>query len=296
MAGAQFLTVWAGCKMLRLTSIAVALCLTTASATLAQTYNRIAVAGGDITEIVYALGAGDKIIAVDSTSGFPQDTQNKEQIGYVRALSAEGVLSLSPDLLIGADDAGPANVIDTLKAAGLPIALAPLGHGADRVPTKIHFVGETLGLTAQADQLIAQYNTDMAAIKAKVDGYDHRPKVIFILSVREGAPVVGGRETSANDIIELAGGENAAGAFSGWKPMNAEALIAANPDFIVMSGAHAENIGGDDAVMKRPDVQQTTAGKQGNLVKMDAMMLLGFGPRTPAAVAELMGHLHATGH
>lgn len=282
--------------MLRKTTLAALLCLTTASATLAETYNRIAVAGGDITEIVYALGAGDRIIAVDSTSGYPDDTKNKAQIGYVRALSAEGVLSLSPDLLIGADDTGPANVIDNLKAAGLSIALAPLGHGADRVPTKIRFVGETLGLTDKADQMIAQYMADMASIKAKVDALNHRPKVIFILSVREGAPVVGGRETSANDIIELAGGENAAAAFSGWKPMNAEALIAANPDFIVMSGIHADNIGGDDVVMNRPDVQQTTAGKQGNLVKMDAMMLLGFGPRTPAAVAELMDHLHTKGH
>ncbi|GGA20078.1 heme/hemin ABC transporter substrate-binding protein [Neptunicoccus cionae] len=281
--------------MLKSLTLAAALCLTTTTAALSQNYERIAVAGGDITEIIYALGAGDRIVAVDSTSGFPANTKTKAQIGYVRALSAEGVLSLSPDLLIGADDAGPPNVIDTLKSAGLAVALAPLGQGADRVPAKMRFVGETLGLRDQADALITQYTADMAKLKARVDALEHRPKVLFILSLRDGAPLVGGQETSASDIIELAGGTNAAAAFAGWKPMNAEALIAANPDFILMSGVHADNIGGDDKVMNRPDVQQTTAGKAGNLVKMDGMKLLGFGPRTAEAVAELMNHLHPIG-
>lgn len=290
------MTDWGARNMLKSLSLATAFCLTTAAAALSQTYERIAVAGGDITEIIYALGAGDRIVAVDSTSGYPADTENKAQIGYVRALSAEGVLSLSPDLLIGADDAGPAHVIDTLKSAGLTVALAPSGQGAEQVTAKIRFVGETLGLGDQADALIARYTEEMALIKTRVDALESRPKVLFILSVRDGAPVVGGQETSANDIIELAGGTNAANAFSGWKPMNSEALIAANPAFILMSGVHADTIGGDDKVMGRPDVQQTTAGKAGKLIKMDGLKLLGFGPRTAEAVAELMDHLHGNGN
>ena len=121
------------------------------------------------------------------------------------------------------------------------------------------------------------------------------PKVLFILSVRDGAPVVGGRETSANDVIALAGGQNVASTFDGWKPMNAEAIIAANPDYILMSGAHADNVGGDDAILNRPDVQLTTAGREANLIKMDGMLLLGFGPRTAKAVETLMGYLHGDG-
>jgi iron complex transport system substrate-binding protein len=261
----------------------------------ADTYERIAVAGGDLTEIVYALGAGDKVVAADSTSNYPASVQEKAQIGYVRALSAEGVLSISPDLLIGADDAGPANVIENLKAAGLPVAIAPLGVGADRVPTKIRFVGETLGLQEKAEALISEYQIKMDALEKRVAGLSHRPKVLFILSVRDGAPVVGGRETSANDIIELAGGQNVAVAFESWKPMNAEAIIASNPDVILMSGAHTESIGGDNAVMNRPDIQLTNAGRAGALVKMDGMLLLGFGPRTAEAVETLMGHLHGEG-
>mgnify|MGYP000454027154 CR=1 FL=1 len=110
---------------------------------------------------------------------------------------------------------------------------------------------------------------------------------------QRNGPVVGGRGTSADDIIDLAGGQNAARAFSGWRPMNSEAIIAANPDFILMSGVHAENIGGGGAVMGRPDIKLTVAGKKEQLIQMDGMLLLGFGPRTADAVAELMSHLHS---
>jgi iron complex transport system substrate-binding protein len=261
----------------------------------ADTYNRIAVAGGDITEIIYALGAGDRVIAVDSTSGFPESVKAKAQIGYVRALSAEGVLSISPDLLIGADDTGPKYVLKSISDAGLPVALAPKGKGEDRVIDKIRFVGETLDLQEEAEALITEYLAKMGIIDQKRNAITKHPKVIFILSLRDGAPVVGGNDTSANDIIELAGGSNVASAFSGWKPMSAEAIIRANPDYILMSSTHADRIGGDDKILKRPDIALTTAGKNNALIKMDAMLLLGFGPRTATAVSDLMGHLHLNG-
>ncbi|PIB24258.1 hypothetical protein BFP76_03280 [Amylibacter kogurei] len=270
--------------------------LAIAGASHAQDYKRIASAGGDITEIIYGLGAGDRVIAVDSTSGYPAAVKDKAQIGYVRGLSAEGVLSIAPDLLIGADDMGPPNVIDNLRAANLDVAIAPLGQGGDRVVTKIKFVGETLGLQTRADELIADYSAKMAALADQVDALKTKPRVLFILSMRDGAPIVGGAETSANDIIELAGGVNVGEGFSGWKPMNSEALIAANPDVIVMSASHAENMGDDGAVLDRADIKLTNAGKAENLVKMDAMLLLGFGPRTPTAVAELMHHIHPHSH
>lgn len=269
--------------------------LSVASIAQADSFERIAVAGGDLTEIVYALGAGDQVVAADSTSTYPPNVKDKAQIGYVRALSAEGVLSISPDLLIAADDAGPANVIENLKAAGVTVAIAPLGKGADRVPAKIRFVGETLGREKQAEALISDYAVKMDALAQRVAALPDRPKVLFILSVRDGAPVVGGAGTSANDIISLAGGKNVASSFEGWKPMNAEAIIAANPDVILMSGAHAEQLGDDDAVLSRPDIKLTRAGQKRAFVKMDGMLLLGFGPRTAEAVETLMGHLHRDG-
>ena len=259
--------------------------------TFAERYERIASAGGDITEIIYALGAGDKVIGVDSTSGFPADVSEKKQIGYVRGLAAEGILSINPDLLIGADDMGPPNVIENMKSAGLDVAIAPAGLGAERVPIKIKFVGEILGLEDEADQLIAQYKTEMQAVAKEREALTLSHKVLFILSVRDGAPIVGGRMTSANDIIEMAGGTNVAASFEGWKPMNAEAIIAAAPDLILMTEAHSDRVGGKDAILKRPDIALTPAVISGNIATMDAMLLLGFGPRTPTAVSQLISVL-----
>ena len=273
---------------MRLYSSFLAICSVIASPVLGGEYNRIASAGGDITEIIYALGAGDKIIGVDSTSGFPDDVRNKEQIGYVRGLSAEGIFAIAPDLLIGADDMGPPNVIDNIKAAGLDVAVAPLGTGAGRVPAKIQFIGKTLGMDNEASQLIKEYTEQMHTLMQKKESLTLSHKVLFILSVRDGAPIVGGRNTSANDIIELAGGTNVVTSFDGWKPMNAEAIIAAAPDLILMTGVHSDRLGGVETVLARPDIAQTPAGKAKNIVTMDAMLMLGFGPRTPIAVGQLL--------
>ena len=269
----------------------VSICAFSALPAFADGYERIASAGGDITEIIYALGAGDKVIGVDSTSGFPEDVSEKEQIGYVRGLAAEGILAINPDLLIGADDMGPPNVIESMQSVGLNVAVVPAGVGVDRVPVKIKFVGETLGLEREALQLIRQYETEMQTVAKEREALTLSHKVLFILSVRDGAPVVGGRVTSASDIIELAGGTNVAASFEGWKPMNAEAIIAAAPDLILMTDAHSDRVGGIDAILKRPDIAQTPAGKSGNIVTMDAMLLLGFGPRTPTAVSQLVAVL-----
>ena len=273
---------------MRLLSSIIAICCVIAAPVFGGEYNRIASAGGDITEIIYALGAGDKIIGVDVTSGFPDDVHTKEQIGYVRGLSAEGILAIVPDLLIGPDDMGPPNVIDNLKTAGLKVAISPVGTGADRVPVKIKFIGETLGLADEADQLIKKYTEQMHTLMQKKENLTLSHKVLFILSVRDGAPIVGGRNTSANDIIELAGGTNVITSFDGWKPMNAEAIIAVAPDLILMTGAHSDRLGGVETVLARPDIAQTPAGKAKNIVTMDAMLMLGFGPRTPIAVGQLM--------
>lgn len=266
----------------------IAICSVIAAPVFGGKYNRIASAGGDITEIIYALGAGDQIIGVDSTSGFPDAVRSKKQIGYVRGLSAEGILAIAPDLLIGGNDMGPANVIDNIKAAGLDVAIAPLGVGENRVPVKIKFIGDTLGLSDEADQLIKEYTEQMYGLMQKKKNLSLPHKVLFILSVRDGAPIVGGRNTPANDIIELAGGINVVTSFDGWKPMNAEAIIAAAPDLILMTGAHSDSLGGVKTILARPDISQTPAGKTKNIITMDAMLILGFGPRTPLAVEQLM--------
>lgn len=253
---------------------------------------RVVVAGGDLAEIVAALGVSDMVVGVDSTTLYPPALTELPQMGYVRALSAEGVLSLSPDLLLAASDAGPAAVLGQVSAAGVKVALAPYVEGAESVPAKITFVGETLGHVAEAEMLISSYRADMAKVKAAVAGVTSRPKVLFVLSMRDGAPLVAGEGTSAEAMVVLAGGVNAAEGFQGYKPMNREAVMVAAPDVVLMMDGHADQVGGIAAVMARPEIALTPAGKAGRGVTMEGMLLLGFGPRTPEAVRELAAKLH----
>lgn len=254
---------------------------------------RIVVAGGDLTEIVHALGGGERVVGVDTTSLHPPAVTELPQIGYVRALAPEGVLSLRPDLLIGAADAGPADALDKLRAAGLRVEIAPDVEGADSVPAKIEFVGEILGVEAEAAALSATYAAEMEELAEIVAGVASRPKVLFILAMQGNAPLVAGDDTAAGAMIALAGAENAATGFDGYKPMSREAVLAAAPDVVLMMEGRPDTIGGPEAVLALPEIAPTPAGRNGRLVTMDGLLLLGFGPRTPEAVRQLTAALHS---
>ena len=249
---------------------------------------RIVVAGGDLTEIVFALDAEDHLVGVDQTSTWPPHAQSLPQIGYVRRLSAEGILSLDPDLLIAAHDAGPDLALQQLRRTGVLVVQAPDVDGADGVMAKIALVGEILNREDDAQALAAQFQADLAAVQAKVATLTRKPRVLFILSIVGNAPIVGGRDTAADDIIHLAGATNAAAAVSGYKPMGREAILAAQPDALLMMDHHAATFGGAKAVLSRPEFALTPAGQAGRVVTMDGLLLLGFGPRTPRAVAQLV--------
>ena len=249
---------------------------------------RIVVAGGDLTEIVFALDAEDHLVGVDQTSTWPPQAQDLPQIGYVRRLSAEGILSLDPDLLIAAHDAGPGLALQQLRRAGILVVQAPDMDGTDGVMAKITLVGEILNREDDAQALAAQFQADLAAVQAKVATLTRKPRVLFILSIAGNAPIVGGRDTAADDIVRLAGATNAAAAVSGYKPMGREAILAARPDVLLLMDHHADTFGGAKAILSRPELALTPAGQAGRVVTMDGLLLLGFGPRTPQAVAQLV--------
>lgn len=258
----------------------------------AETPHRLVVAGGDLTEIVFALGAGDRVVGVDATSVHPEAATKLPQIGYVRRLSAEGVLSLAPTQVLAAHDAAPALALEQIATAGVPVARTPDAATLDAIPEKIAFVGAAIGRVAEAKALAARYREDLAAVRAKIARIAGRPRTLFILTVRDGAPLVAGEGTSAAAMIEAAGGENVATGFDGYKPMAQEAIIAARPEAVVMMAQHAESLGGVEALLARPDLAATPAGRTGRALAIDGMLLLGFGPRTPDALAALARWLH----
>ncbi|MEM6826296.1 MAG: ABC transporter substrate-binding protein, partial [Pseudomonadota bacterium] len=190
--------------------------------------DRILSLGGSVTEIVYALGESERLIARDTTSSFPPEVEELPDVGYLRALSPEGVLSVEPDLVIAEDDAGPPEAIDVLTSASIPFVTVPDGYDPAAVRAKILAVADALGVPQKGVTLADKIEQDLTAAVSEANGDGKR--VMFILSMQGGRILASGTDTAADGIIRLAGGENAITAYEGYKPLTDEAAIAARPD------------------------------------------------------------------
>lgn len=257
--------------------------------------SRIVSLGGSVTEIAVALGAQDRLIARDTTSTFPESILALPDVGYIRALSPEGVLSVGPDLILSEAGAGPAEAVEVLKAAGVPFVQVSGDPTPQGIVAKITDVAAALDLPAEGAALAAQVDTGLKAAEARAAAVTAKQRVLFILSLQGGKVMAAGEGTEAAGIIALAGGENAATGFHGYKPMTDEAVLAAAPDVILMMDREGDLAMSNDDVMAQPALAQTPAAQAGRVVRMDGLLLLGFGPRTPEAAATLYAALYGAG-
>ena len=253
---------------------------------------RLVTVGGALTEIVYALGAESQLVGVDTTSLYPPAARSLPQVGYMRALSAEGVLSLKPSLVVTTTAAGPATTLDQLRAAGIETVVLPDRYDYDSVIAKVEALGRITGKESQAAELVARGRADMDKLSAGLAGTHTRPRVLFLLAMGSGAPQAAGQNTAADGIIHLAGGVNAVEGYAGYRPLTPEAVIASRADYIVVTQQTVDQLGGLDAVLDQPTLRQTPAGRAGKVLSFDTMLLLGFGPRTPQAARQLAAALH----
>jgi iron complex transport system substrate-binding protein len=253
---------------------------------------RVVSIGSALTEIIYALGAEKMLVGVDTTSLYPAAARSLPQVGYMRALSAEGVLSLRPSLVIATTAAGPSTTLDQLKATGIEVLILPDHFDYESVVAKIELVGKLTGKTAEAQAMIAQGRTDMANLAAKLAAVPARPRVLFLLSMGGGAPQAAGAGTAADGIIKLAGGTNAVEGYSGYRSLTPEAVIASRADFVLVTRQTVEAMGSIEKILAQPALSQTPAGKAGRVLQFDTLLLLGFGPRTPEAATQLAVALH----
>lgn len=256
--------------------------------------SRIAVAGGAVTEILYTLGLASRIVAVDSTSLFPTEAlKTKKNLGYFRALSTEGVLSVNPTLIIASDRAGPPEVVSALKSSIVPYIEIDDRPDPEALLTRIRTLAHAVSKDAEGEKLadrIAQKFRELDRRRAKLT--DH-PRVLFVLAVQSGKIIVGGRNTAADTVMTLAGARNAADTIDGHKPISEEALIAMNPDVILVTSGSSGPSGSRERLLALNGIRGTTAGRDERFIEMDGLYLLGFGPRTPDAVEDLMVMLAA---
>jgi iron complex transport system substrate-binding protein len=248
---------------------------------------RIVSIGGAITEILYALGFEDRLAGVDSTSLYPTAAlRDKPNVGYMRQLSAEGVLGLNPSLVMAMQGSGPKETIEILEAAKVPLVMVPETFSEQGLLDKIALVGRAMDAGPRAACLAKVVAGDLAQLR-ELRGKVAKPvRVMFVMSLLNGRAMAAGRNTAANEIILLAGAVNAIDGYDGYKPVNDEAIIAAKPD-VVLSIARSKDSVEAEAVFAHPAFALTPAASNRAFISMEGLYLLGFGPRTAAAARDL---------
>ena len=253
---------------------------------------RILSVGGSTTEIVYALGAGDRLVGVDTTSLYPEAATHLPNVGYVRQLSAEGLLSLHPDVILAGSEAGPPNALAQVEKTGVKILRMSAGYTSDAVDRHIVAIGRELHREKEAAVLREAFDADMTSVTTEIAKVTKRPRVMFLLQAGRGAMLVSGKGTAADAMITLAGGENVVTGFDGYKPLSPEAAALAAPDVLLMTSDTVAALGGEEAVFNQTAITLTPAGRNHKLVTMDALYLAGFGPRLAHALHDLAAKLH----
>ncbi|TDR73627.1 heme/hemin ABC transporter substrate-binding protein [Paludibacterium purpuratum] len=267
----------------RMAALGLGLAAPAAGAAVREQAPRLVCVGGALTEIVYALGAERQLVGVDTTSLFPPAARTLPSVGYARTLSAEGLLSLAPTAVLASEDAGPPMVLRQLAGAGVPVHVLAANHRFEGVLARIERTGQLTGRSAQAARLITQLQRDWQAPRPSRTNI----RVLFILAAAPGQWLVAGQGTAADAMLAYAGASNALRGFDGYKPLSAEAVLAARPDALLLTEQGLAAAGGIDGVLRLPGIGQTPAGSQRRIVTQDALLLLGFGPRLPQAVERL---------
>jgi iron complex transport system substrate-binding protein len=254
---------------------------------------RVATLGGVFTETAYALGAQDQLVAVDASSFYPPEAlEEKPNFGYYRFLSAEPVLTQEPSLIIGNEETGPPEVVQQLRDAGVPILLLPDNNDVAAARELIDTLGAVFDKPAEAEALIATLEADVAAAEELVAQAESSPRVLFVLQPPDAPLLISGEISAAGSMISLAGGSHVFPGFPGYLPMTPEGIVESAPDVILTTEASVERLGGWDAVMEHPGIGQTPAAENGRVYAMEDLYLMGFGPRTGQAIADLARLLH----
>jgi iron complex transport system substrate-binding protein len=253
--------------------------------------DRIASLQGDITEILWTLGLGDRIVVVDTTSVYPESIlKTVPNAGFFRTLSAEGLLAQRPTVVLAHPGAGPAEVLNAVRSAGVPVVLLPELNGADLgdAVKKIRQVGSAIGLGAHAESLATQVEADLTRARSEVKRSPTPPTVAYI--VPRGQQVfLTGLDSPSNAIIEAAGGTSAARVLKLDKaaPLTPEALVAVQPQYLVSTFTGVAQAGGETAFLGIAGIAETPAAKAKRLLMFDDTLVQQLGPRTPQAIRQL---------
>lgn len=261
-------------------ALMASIALSAASANAAEA-PRVVTLGGSLTEIVYALDKQSTLVGVDQSSSYPQAAQQLPQVGYYRNFSVEGVAGLKPTLILSSDQAGPPEALQKLQQLGPRVVVLPSATTIEALEQRIRGIATELSAGDRGEALIANIHASLNTAKP-----EKAPRALMLMG-RDSHLQGAGKNTAADAVLVLAGAENVLSAQQGYKPLSPEALVALAPDVIVTTTMTVDSVGGRDKLFASPGISLTPAARQGRIVIMDDLLLLGFGPRLPEALSEL---------
>jgi iron complex transport system substrate-binding protein len=239
--------------------------------------------GGDITEIVYALGAQSQLVGRDSTSTWPAAVKKLPDVGYMRQLNIEGILSLQPTMVIASRQAQPSSVLSGIADNHVQVINVTDDYTLPAIMQKVAVIASALGKTEEGQILQEKIAAQISAIPM----VPVNKRVLFLLSHGGMGTMVAGQETAADSAIRIDGLQNAMQGFAHYRPLSAEGVIASKPDLIVISADSINSIGGEKNLWQLPGLAQTPAGLNKQVLIVDDMALLGFSLRTPQTLISL---------
>lgn len=248
-------------------------------------------AGGALTEWVIALGGASKLVGVDTTSQYPDSLKTLPSIGYQRQLSAEGILSVRPQILIGTEEMGPPPVLSQIRSAGVQIELFSAKPDLMTLQDSLKHLGLLLGAEDRAAQLFKSYQQMLDQERGRVTQAQltqKSPGVLLLLGHAGGKPLIAGKDTAADWLLQQAGGHNLA-THTGYKPFSVESLVSLDPEVLVFADRALTGDAARAALFKEnPILSSTRAAKDGRVMELDPTLLVGgLGPRLPDAMKKL---------
>jgi iron complex transport system substrate-binding protein len=251
-------------------------------------------------EVIWALGAQDKVVGVDLSTTYPPEVKNVQTVGYHRALSAEGILSLHPTAIIHDNNIGPPQVVQQLQQLNIPLkTFTAKNDSFDGTKALIREMGAYFHKETRAEELCTTLDTQRAASLEKVKQYTDHPRVAVIhfgrasnvyLVVGKGG---GGDGGGVSQMVEMAGGQMAV-ENRGMQRMESPEIIAqANPDVILLTDFGYDRLNGSlDQIKALPGVATSNAAKNNHIYRIEENVLNYFGPRSGENIAKVAAIIH----
>jgi iron complex transport system substrate-binding protein len=248
---------------------------------------RIVTMTAGLTETVFALGLGDRVVGRDLSSTL-EAAADLPIVTAGHDVSAESVLALRPTLVLVDEDTGPKEALEQIAAAGVTVTTVEKAVTIEEIVPRVLAVADVLGVAERGRAVAERIEADLTSIAWP--GGD-RPVVSF-LYLRGTASVylLGGPGAGPDSLIAAAGGIDggeAAGLGQPFTPLTPEALVAAAPDILLVTTTGLESVGGLEGMLTLSGVAQTPAGQARRVIAIEDGLLFSFGPRTPGLIASL---------